>query len=86
VRKQPQTRALDTALGRTIEHERRKQRLTQERLAQLCGISRRHLAAIESGANFTMGIFFEIVRVLPGVLLPVGALLLLNAWPRVTRD
>ena len=79
------TRALGEALGETIERERRKRRLTQAGLAQLCGISRRHLAAIESGANFTVTILFAILRALPGMLLPVGALMVLSAMPEAPK-
>ena len=47
---------LDPYLGLAIRSERTRQKLTQAELASRCGISRRHLAGIESGANFSVAV------------------------------
>lgn len=73
------TRTVDTSLGRAIARERSRCGFTQEAFAELCGISKRHLAAIEHGANFSVAILLEILRNLPSTAaLPVDEYLLLR--------
>jgi transcriptional regulator with XRE-family HTH domain len=43
-------------LGETVREARIRKNLTQARLAKLAGVSRRHLAALEKGANVSMNI------------------------------
>jgi transcriptional regulator with XRE-family HTH domain len=73
-----ESRSLDPALGRTIEAARRRQGWTQAGLAANCGMSRRHLASIEAGANFSVAILLDLARALPGEVLPVGEFLLVR--------
>lgn len=47
---------LDPSLGTAIRSARDRRDLTQAELASRCGISRRHLAAIEGGANFSVAV------------------------------
>jgi transcriptional regulator with XRE-family HTH domain len=73
-----ESRRLDPALGRTIEAARRKRGVTQVGLAATCGMSRRHLASIEAGANFSVAILLDLARALPEQVLPVGEFLLVR--------
>jgi transcriptional regulator with XRE-family HTH domain len=76
------SRHLDAEIGKTIERERRRHGLTQVRLARMCGMSRRHLAAIERGANFSVAVLLDIAHVLAGQALRIGDYLLLHVPPR----
>jgi transcriptional regulator with XRE-family HTH domain len=51
-------------LGQTIRAARIKQGLTQARLARLAGVSRRHLAALEKGANVSVLVLKKVASVL----------------------
>lgn len=51
-------------LGDTVREARIKKGLTQARLAKLAGVSRRHLAALEKGANVSIGILQRVATVL----------------------
>jgi transcriptional regulator with XRE-family HTH domain len=73
------SRHLDKAIGKTIERERRRHGLTQVRLARMCGVSRRHLAAIERGGNFSVAILLDVAQVLAGKALRLGDYVLLYA-------
>jgi transcriptional regulator with XRE-family HTH domain len=44
-------RELDPQIGRQLRVIRERRGMTQLGLARLCGVSRRHLAAIERGQN-----------------------------------
>jgi transcriptional regulator with XRE-family HTH domain len=55
----------ENALGDAVRAARKRRRLTQTGLAKLAGISRRHVAGIESGANPTMAVLLAIVNVMP---------------------
>ncbi len=51
-------------LGDTVREARIKKGLTQARLAKLAGVSRRHLAALEKGANVSVNILQRVAVVL----------------------
>ena len=51
-------------LGDTVREARIKKGLTQARLAKLAGVSRRHLAALEKGANVSVSILQRVAAVL----------------------
>jgi transcriptional regulator with XRE-family HTH domain len=51
-------------LGETVREARIKKGLTQARLAKLAGVSRRHLAALEKGANVSINILQRVASVL----------------------
>jgi DNA-binding XRE family transcriptional regulator len=59
-------------LGEALRAARRQRGYTQTRLAQLVGVSRRHIAGIEAGANPTMAVFLAIVKVFPGIPFQFG--------------
>ena len=50
--------------GTTIREARLRQTMTQNRLADLAGISRRHLAELEKGANISVEVLIAIMRAL----------------------
>src|SRR5688572_28786124 len=51
-------------LGQTVRDARLKKGLTQARLAKMAGVSRRHLAALEKGANVSVNILQRVATVL----------------------
>jgi transcriptional regulator with XRE-family HTH domain len=51
-------------LGDTVREARIKKGLTQARLAKAAGVSRRHLAALEKGANVSVNILQRVAAVL----------------------
>ena len=51
-------------LGETIKEARIRKGLTQARLAKMAGVSRRHLAALEKGANVSVSILQRVAAVL----------------------
>src|SRR5687768_14704187 len=51
-------------LGETIREARIRKGLTQARLAKMAGVSRRHLAALEKGANVSVSILQRVANVL----------------------
>ena len=51
-------------LGDTVREARIRKNLTQARLAKLAGVSRRHLAALEKGANVSVSILQRVAQVL----------------------
>ena len=51
-------------LGDTVREARIRKGLTQARLAKLAGVSRRHLAALEKGANVSVNILQRVAMVL----------------------
>ena len=51
-------------LGQIIRAARIKKGLTQARLARLAGVSRRHLAALEKGANVSVLVLKKVAAVL----------------------
>lgn len=66
-------------LGETIREARIKKGLTQARLAKMAGVSRRHLAALEKGANVSVSILQRVAGVLELAEIQLGALSLRSA-------
>src|SRR5947208_9005494 len=63
-------------LGETIRSERIKEGLTQAKLARLAGVSRRHLAALEKGANVSVLVVKKVASVLDLTDINLGPLVL----------
>jgi transcriptional regulator with XRE-family HTH domain len=61
-------------LGDTVREARIRKGLTQARLAKLAGVSRRHLAALEKGANVSVSILQRVAAVLELTEIPLGDL------------
>ena len=59
-------------LGQSVREARLKKGLTQARLAKMAGVSRRHLAALEKGANVSIGILQRVAAVLELKEIPIG--------------
>lgn len=69
-------------LGDTIREARIRKNLTQARLAKLAGVSRRHLAALEKGANVSVSILQRVAAVLELTEIQIGDLSLRSAEDR----
>lgn len=61
-------------LGITVREARIRKGLTQARLAKLAGVSRRHLAALEKGANVSINILQRVAAVLELTEIQLGDL------------
>ena len=61
-------------LGETVREARIRKGLTQARLAKLAGVSRRHLAALEKGANVSVNILQRVAAVLELAEIQLGDL------------
>ncbi|HUR80052.1 MAG TPA: helix-turn-helix domain-containing protein [Thermoanaerobaculia bacterium] len=61
-------------LGETVREARIRKNLTQARLAKLAGVSRRHLAALEKGANVSVNILQRVASVLELAEIQIGDL------------
>ena len=61
-------------LGETIRETRIRKGLTQARLAKMAGVSRRHLAALEKGANVSVSILQRVATVLELTEISLGPL------------
>lgn len=61
-------------LGETVREARIRKGLTQARLAKLAGVSRRHLAALEKGANVSINILQRVASVLDLTEISIGDL------------
>jgi transcriptional regulator with XRE-family HTH domain len=61
-------------LGETVRAARNERGLTQERLARLAGVSRRHLAALEKGANVSVAVLRKVASVLQLAEITLGDL------------
>ncbi|MEO8380607.1 MAG: helix-turn-helix domain-containing protein [Acidobacteriota bacterium] len=61
-------------LGETVREARIRKNLTQAKLAKLAGVSRRHLAALEKGANVSVSILQRVAAVLELVQIQIGDL------------
>ena len=59
-------------LGQSVREARTRKGLTQVRLAALAGVSRRHLAALENGANVSINILQRVAAVLEMSEIPLG--------------
>jgi transcriptional regulator with XRE-family HTH domain len=58
--------------GDTIRIERERQLLSQKRLATMAGVSRRHLASAERGANISIDVLRKLARALGMTQIDVG--------------
>ena len=63
-------------LGETVRSARIKKNLTQAKLARLAGVSRRHLAALEKGANVSVLVVKKVASVLDLTDINLGPLTL----------
>ncbi len=61
-------------LGNTVREARIRKGLTQARLAKMAGVSRRHLAALEKGANVSVNILQRVAAVLELTEIVIGDL------------
>lgn len=61
-------------LGETVREARTRKGLTQAKLAKLAGVSRRHLAALEKGANVSIQILQRVASVLELTQIHLGDL------------
>ena len=68
-------------LGQTIRAARIKKGLTQARLARLAGVSRRHLAALEKGANVSVLVLKKVAAVLELTEIDLGDVTLRTTRP-----
>lgn len=59
-------------LGQSVRDARIKKGYTQARLAKMAGVSRRHLAALEKGANVSVSILQRVAVVLELTEIPLG--------------
>lgn len=66
-------------LGESVREARLKKGFTQARLAKMAGVSRRHLAALEKGANVSVSILQRVAAVLELTEIPLGAISLRRA-------
>lgn len=62
-------------LGDLIRGARDRRGMSQRDLARRCGISRRHMVAIEGGANFSVAMLAAIMRELPEIAGTVSVVL-----------
>jgi transcriptional regulator with XRE-family HTH domain len=70
------------AVGDAIRVARKAAGLSQAHLARACGLTVRHIFAIEHGSGFNVALLRKIVRALPALRLPDVAAALL----RVSAD
>src|ERR1051326_346430 len=61
-------------LGAVVRETRLKKGLTQAKLARLAGVSRRHLAALEKGANVSVLVLKKVASVLDLTQIQLGGL------------
>src|SRR5213076_780012 len=66
-------------LGDVVRETRIKKGLTQAKLARLAGVSRRHLAALEKGANVSVLVLKKVASVLDLTEINLGPLFLYGA-------
>lgn len=59
-------------LGESVREARLRKGFTQARLAKMAGVSRRHLAALEKGANVSVSILQRVATVLELTEIPLG--------------
>lgn len=72
-------------LGQTVRESRIKKGLTQARLASLAGVSRRHLAALEKGANVSVLVLKKVATVLDLREIQLGDLSLVSGGGDASR-
>src|SRR2546430_14576391 len=61
-------------LGETVRTTRIRRGLTQAKLARLAGVSRRHLAALEKGANVSVNVLRKVAVVLDLTEIDLGGI------------
>ena len=61
-------------LGETVRSTRIRRGLTQAKLARLAGVSRRHLAALEKGANVSVNVLRKVASVLDLTEIDLGGI------------
>jgi transcriptional regulator with XRE-family HTH domain len=61
-------------LGNTVREARIRKQLTQDRLAKAAGVSRRHLASLEKGANVSVSVLQRVAAVLELTEIQLGEL------------
>ena len=76
---------LDGTLGAAVREQRIAENLTQAHLARLADVSRRHLAALERGANVSVLVVVKVARALQVSQLPLGNIVLTGAPTAVPR-
>jgi transcriptional regulator with XRE-family HTH domain len=62
----------DRTLGLFVREARRRKGLTQASAAKRAGVSRRHYASLESGANVTLGVLKKVAPILEITEIPLG--------------
>jgi transcriptional regulator with XRE-family HTH domain len=72
-------------LGETVRSSRIQKGLTQAKLARLAGVSRRHLAALEKGANVSVLVITKVASVLDLTEINLGPILLHAAKDPTSR-
>ncbi len=70
-------------VGDTIRESRIRKGLTQAKLARLAGVSRRHLAALEKGANVSVAVLRKVATVLELTEIHLGGLSLRSGTPEL---
>lgn len=71
---------LDPTVGIAILVARKAEGLSQAELARACGVTVRHIFAIERGSDISLALFRTIVRELPVLQLPDVAAALLRTF------
>jgi transcriptional regulator with XRE-family HTH domain/SOS-response transcriptional repressor LexA len=71
-------------LGQQVRESRIRKNLTQAKLARLAGVSRRHLAALEKGANVSVLVLKKVAGVLDLKEIQLGALTIIPGDPDET--
>jgi DNA-binding XRE family transcriptional regulator len=56
---------LPRVIGDSVRAARLEAGLSQDKLARSCGLSRRHIVAIENHCNFTLAVLLALARGLP---------------------
>jgi transcriptional regulator with XRE-family HTH domain len=74
-----------SVLGHAVRQARRNAKMSQAQLAKLAGVCRRHIAAIESGANPSAAVLFAIIAALPSVTYHLGDFLLVHLTRHPSR-
>jgi transcriptional regulator with XRE-family HTH domain len=74
-----------SVLGQAVRQARHTGEMSQAQLAKLAGVSRRHIAAIERGANPSAAVLFAIIAALPSVTYHLGDFLLVHLTDHPAR-
>jgi DNA-binding XRE family transcriptional regulator len=79
LKRTPHILRLDPAVGIAIRLARKAASLSQAQLARVCGVTVRHIFAIERGSRFFVTLLLKNVRELPALRLPGVAASLLSS-------